>query len=111
MERKGMDNEQRRWQQPPTWDPSSMISSPTSRPARQHARNRALAWVSAITLGAGAASAVGAVAVVASLPGTTSAMSSTAAGTTTSGTTGSQLQAGKAPTTTNIPPVATSGAS
>jgi hypothetical protein len=106
-----MDNEERRSQQPPTWDRSSMISSPSSRPARQHARNRALAWVSAITIGAGAASAVGAVAVVANLPGTTSAMSSTTAATTTSGTSASKLQAGKAPATTSIPPVATSGAS
>jgi hypothetical protein len=89
-----------------------MISSPATRPARQHARNRALAWVSAITLGAGAAGVIGAVAIVSTLPGSTAAMSATSAGTTTSGTSGSQLQAGKAPTTTtSIPPVATSGAS
>jgi hypothetical protein len=106
-----MDNEQRDMPQPRTWDRSSMISSPASRPARLHARNRALAWMSAITLGAGAASAVGAVAIASTLPGSTSAMSSTSAGTTTSGASSSKLQAGKAPTTTNIPPVATSGAS
>jgi hypothetical protein len=106
-----MDNEERDMPQPPTWDRSSMMSSPATRPARQHARNRALAWVSAITLGAGAAGVIGAVAIVSTLPGSTAAMSSNSAGTTTSGTSGSQLQAGKAPTTTSIPPVATSGAS
>jgi hypothetical protein len=106
-----MDNEERGMPHPPTWDRSTKISSPTSGPARQHARNRALAWVSAITLGAGAASAIGAVAVAATLHGSTSATSSTTAGTTTSGTSGSQLQAGNVPTATSNPPVATSGAS
>ena len=113
-----MDHEQRSNQRPPIRDWSSMTSSPTSAAARQIARNKGLAWVSAITLGAGAASAVGAVAIAISLPSTTAA---TSAGTTTLAASssrntndddsGSRLQAAAAPTTTNIAPVATTGAS
>jgi hypothetical protein len=106
-----MDNEERYMPQPSTWDRSSMMSSPASPKARKHARNRALVLVSAITLGAGAASVVGAAVIASTLPGSTSAISSTSAGSTTSVASGSQLQAGKTPTTTSTPPVATSGAS
>jgi hypothetical protein len=95
-----------------------MTSSPTSGSARQLARNRGLAWVSAITLGAGAASALGATAIAVSLPSPTAASAGSATTLTASRSTstneddsGSTLQAGSAPTTTNIAPVATTGAS
>jgi hypothetical protein len=115
---------------------------------RQLHRNKGLAGISALTLGAGAASLVGAVAIAVTLPGSTvvSALKSTTASTLTSGSTAagnatssssgddgststsqsqsqaqakaqaqaqaqSQLQSGTAPTTTNSPPAATSGAS
>jgi hypothetical protein len=91
-----------------------MTSSPTSGAARQRARNKGLAWVSAITLGAGAASAIGAAAIAVSLPNQIAATSSTtalAANTSTNAAQASALQAGTAPTTSNVPPVATTGAS
>jgi hypothetical protein len=111
---------------------------------RQLHRNKGLARISALTLGAGAASLVGAVAIAVTLPGSTvvSALKSATASTLTSGSTAagnddstssssgddgststsqsqaqaqaqaqSQLQSGTAPTTTNSPPAATSGAS
>jgi phage-related protein len=113
---------------------------------RQLHRNKGLARISALTLGAGAAGLVGAVAIAVTLPGSTvvSALKSTTATTLTSGSTAaangnstssssgedgststspaqaqaqaqaqtqSQLQSGTAPTTTNSPPAATSGAS
>ncbi|MEP7016871.1 MAG: hypothetical protein ABI899_02480 [Actinomycetota bacterium] len=117
---------------------------------RQLHRNKGLARISALTLGAGAASLVGAVAIAVTLPGSTvvSALQSSTASTLTSGSTAagnddstssgsgddgstsvsqaqaqaqaraqtqtqaqSQLQSGTAPTTTNRPPAATSGAS
>jgi hypothetical protein len=113
-------------------------SSPTSGSDRQVARNKGLARISALTLGAGAAGLVGAVAIAVTLPGSTvvSALKSTSASALTSGSTAtgddgstsstsgdddstsasqsqsqSQVQAGTAPSTTNNPPVATSGAS
>ncbi|MEO6145250.1 MAG: hypothetical protein ABIP19_14840 [Dermatophilaceae bacterium] len=55
-----------------------MTSSTTSGAARQHARNKGLAWVSAITLGAGTASALGAVAIAMTLPGTANVLSANA---------------------------------
>jgi hypothetical protein len=114
--------------------------SPTSGSDRRLDRNKGLARISALTLGAGAAGLVGAVAIATSLPGSTvvSALKSVGASTQTSGSTATgddgstssssgddgstsqvqpqtqaqtQLQSGTAPTTTNIPPVATSGAS
>ena len=91
-----------------------MTSSPTSGAARQRARNKGLAWVSAITLGAEAASAIGAAAIAVSLPNQIAATSSTtalAANTSTNAAQASALQAGTAPTTSNVPPVATTGAS
>jgi hypothetical protein len=117
-------------------------TSPTSGSDRQRDRNKGLARISAVTLGAGAAGLVGAVAIAVTLPGSTvaSALKSTTASTLTSGSTAagnddstssssgddgststsqaqaqaqaqSQLQSGTAPTTTNSPPAATSGAS
>jgi hypothetical protein len=91
-----------------------MSSSPPSGSARQLARNKGLARVSAITLGAGAAGLLGAAAIAVTLPSPTAATSTTAsvmaAGASTNTSSGSTLQAA-APTTTNIPPVATTGAS
>lgn len=111
-------------------------SSPTPGSDRQLARNKGMARISALTLGAGAAGLVGAVAIAVTLPGSTlsGALKSTSAsaltsGSTTTGDDGSassssgddgssstsqtqtQLQSGTAPSTTNSPPVATSGAS
>jgi hypothetical protein len=128
-----MDHEQHSNPRPPIRDWSTMTSSPTSGSARQLSRNKGLAWVSAITLGAGAASALGAAAIAISLPSPTAITSSTTAAvaasapTSTSTNTGQDegqgddsgttvqqaapLQAVAAPTTTNLPPVATTGAS
>jgi hypothetical protein len=111
-------------------------SSPTSGSDQRLDRNKGLARISALTIGAGAAGLVGAVAIAASLPGSTvaSALNGASASTQTSGSTATgddgssssssgddgstsqvqpqtQLQSGTAPTTTNNPPVATSGAS
>jgi hypothetical protein len=115
-------------------------TSPTSGSDRQLDRNKGLARISALTLGAGAAGLVGAVAIAVTLPGSTvaSALKSTTASTLPLGSTAtgddgstssssgddgststsqsqaqaqSQLQSGTAPTTTNNPPTATSGAS
>jgi hypothetical protein len=86
-------------------------------PAGALARNKALTWVCAITLGAGAASTLGAVAVATNMhsaAATTASSATTNSGTitgTTTGSSGSQLRSGTAPTTANSPPVATSGAS
>jgi len=109
-----------------------MNNSRTSGSDRVLARNKGLAWVSAITLGTGAASALGAAAIAISLPSPTATSSTTAAvaasavsNTSTntgddggqgddSGTTVQQsapLKAAQAPTTSNVPPVATTGAS
>ena len=120
-----------------------MNDTTSARSDRQLHRNKGLARISALTLGAGAASLVGAVAIAVTLPGSTvvSALKSTTASTLTSGSTAtdddsissssgddgststsqaqaqaqaqaqSQLQSGTAPTTTNNPPAATSGAS
>jgi len=90
-----------------------MTSSSTSGTTRQFARNKRLAWVSALTLGAGAAGVLGAAAIVVTAPSPTAATGTTAA-TLASGAsrnTGSTLQVAAAPATTNNPPVATSGAS
>jgi len=90
-----------------------MTSSPTPGSPRQLARNKRLAWVSAITFGAGAAGVLGAAAIVVTAPSPT-AVTGTTAATLASGTstkTSSTLQATAAPATTNNPPVATSGAS
>jgi hypothetical protein len=111
LEREGMDHEQR--STPPNRDWNIMTSSPTSGSTRQVARNKSLAWVSALTFGAGAAGVLGAAAMVVSAPSPTAA-TGTSAATLASGTsrnTGSTLQAAAAPATTNNPPVATSGAS
>ena len=96
-------------------------------------RNKGLASISALTLGAGAAGLVGAVAIAVTLPGSTvaSALNSTSStlvsGSTATGDDGSTstsqtqaqtqtqtqtpLQSGTAPKTTNSRPLATSGAS
>ena len=106
-----MDHEQR--STPPNRDLNIMTSSPTSGSTRQVARNKSLAWVSALTFGAGAAGVLGSAAMVVSAPSPTAA-TGTSAATLASGTsrnTGSTLQAAAAPATTNNPPVATSGAS
>ena len=109
-----------------------MNNSHTSGSDRQLDRNKGLARISALTLGAGAAGLVGAVAIAGTLPGSTvaSALKSSSASTLKSGsiatgddvsTSTSQtqaqaqaqtpLQSGTAPVTTNSRPVATSGAS
>jgi hypothetical protein len=106
-----------------------MMNTPTSGSDRQLARNKGLARISAITFGAGAAGLVGAVAIAVTLPSPTAATSANAAsnavssstpvqagddgGDDDSGTTSStpQLQPAAPPSNTNIPPVATSGAS
>ena len=106
-----------------------MMNSPTSGSDRQLARNKGLARISAITFGAGAAGLVGAVAIAVTLPNPTAATSANTAsvavssstpvqagddgGDDDSGTTSStpQLQPAAPPSNTNIPPVATSGAS
>jgi hypothetical protein len=96
-----------------------MTSSPTSGSARALARDKGLAWVSAITLGAGAASALGAAALAVSLPSLTAATGTSSATLSASRSTyanhddesGSSLQAATAPSTTSIAPVATTGAS
>lgn len=115
MECGRMDQEQRDSLRPPNRDWSAMTSSPTSASARQLARNKGLAWVSAITLGAGAAGVVGAAALAVSLPNLTAASSTTVSASSSTATSqddsGSSLQGSAAPTTTNIAPVATTGAS
>ena len=95
-----------------------MTSSPTSSAARTLARDKGLAWVSAITLGAGAASALGAAALAVSLPSLTAGPATSSATLSASRSTGANqddssasLQAATAPSTTNIAPVATTGAS
>jgi hypothetical protein len=106
-----------------------MMNTPTSGSDRQLARNKGLARISAITFGAGAAGLVGAVAIAVTLPNPTAATSANTAsvavssstpaqagddgGDDDSGTTSStpQLQPAAPPSNTNIPPVATSGAS
>jgi hypothetical protein len=104
------------------------MNTPTSGSDRQLARNKGLARISAITFGAGAAGLVGAVAIAITLPSPTAATSANTAsavssstpvqsgddgGDDDSGTTSStpQLQPAAPPSNTNIPPVATSGAS
>jgi hypothetical protein len=100
-----------------------MPSSPMSGSARQLARKQGLAGISAVTLGVGAASVLGAVAIAVTLPGSSTPVSDNAATTLTSDRSsdnslsdsdddsGSQLQTGDAPSTTNNPPAATSGGS
>jgi hypothetical protein len=108
-----------------------MNSSPTSGPARQLARRRGQARMSALTRGIGAASIVGAVAIAIALPQSTGASTvKTASAATTSvtskasgddnnasddsssaGTSASQIQSTPAPATTTNPPAATSGGS
>jgi len=106
-----------------------MMNTPTLGSDRQLARNKGLARISAITFGAGAAGLVGAVAIAVTLPNPTAATSANTAsaavssstpvqagddgGHDDSGTTTStpQLQPAAPPSNTNIPPVATSGAS
>jgi len=95
-----------------------MMGSPSSGSDRQRARNKGLAAISAITLGAGAAGLVGAVGIALTLPGATSSTNASdgrvASNTftfTSDDDSGSQLQTGTAPTTTTVPPVATSAAS
>lgn len=106
-----------------------MMNTPTSGSDRQLARNKGLARISAITFGAGAAGLVGAVAIAVTLPNPTAATSANTASVAVSSstpvqagddgddddssTTSStpQLQPAAPPSNTNIPPVATSGAS
>ncbi len=117
-----------------------MNTSHTSGSDRQLDRNRGLARISALTLGAGAAGLVGAVAIAGTLPGSTvaSALKSSSASTLISGSTATgddgststsqtqaqaqaaaqaqaqaqtALQSGTAPAATGSRPVATSGAS
>jgi hypothetical protein len=113
-----MNHEQANSPNPPAQTRNTLNGSPIPPSTRQRARSKGLAWVSAITLGAGAASTVGAVALATTLhsAAATSASAATSAGsatqskTSTSGT-APQLQSAKAPTTTSNPPAATSGAS
>jgi len=81
-----MDNEQGDRQGRPVGDRST-AGSPTPASTRQLARNRGLAWVKALTLGAGAAGALGAAAIAATLPGptATAGVRSTTAASTTAG--------------------------
>ena len=129
-----MDHQERSIPNPTTLDWSTMNSSTASASARVAARNKGLAWVSAITLGTGAAGLIGAVGIAVSLPRPTTATTATVASASTaaaqpstssdegvnddSGTTqqaaplqAAPLQAAPAPATANTPPVATSGAS
>lgn len=76
-----MDNEERRDSRPPMLGRSTTTSLPTSGSARQLARSKGLAWVSALTLGAGAASALGAVVIASALPSPTLATSASPAAT------------------------------
>ena len=113
-----------------------MNTSHTSGSDRQLDRNKGLARISALTLGAGAAGLVGTVAIAGTLPGSTvaSALKSSSASTLISGSTATgddgststsqtqaqaraqaqaqtALQSGTAPAATGSRPVATSGAS
>jgi len=107
-----------------------MTGSSSSGSDRQHARNKGLAAISAITLGAGAAGLVGAVGIALTLPGATSSTIASAGRVASNSVTfttdddsgddsdsqlqtgtASQLRTGSAPTTTTVPPVATSAAS
>ena len=107
-----------------------MTGSSSSGSDRQHARNKGLAAISAITLGAGAAGLVGAVGIALTLPGATSSTIASAgrvasnsvtfttdddsgddSGSQLQTGTASQLRTGSATTTTTVPPVATSAAS
>jgi hypothetical protein len=106
-----------------------MNNSRTPGSDRVLARDKGLARVSAITLGVGAASALGAAAIAISLSNpsaTTAAVAASASANTSTntgddggqgddaGTTAQQsapLQAAQTPTTSNVPPVATTGAS
>ena len=120
---KRMDHHKRNQQRPPTVDGSTMNSSPASSQARQVARNKGLAWVSAITLGAGAASALGAGVIAVSLRSPSTATTASSATTAVSTSTNSEdddsglsqqaapLKAAPAPVTSSRPPVATSAAS
>jgi len=121
-----MDNNERNSPRNPVRDGDTMSGSPTtgtSGAARQLARNKGLAWVSAITLGAGAASVLGTAAIAFTLASPTAATTASAA---TAATSASQntdddesgstrqaapLQAAPAPATSNNAPVATSAAS
>src|SRR5665647_2388879 len=87
LESERMNHEQRSIPHPPIRDWSTMNSPTTSASARQRARNKGLAWVSAITLGAGAASALGAAAIAITLPSPTAATGTVATGSTETGTT------------------------
>jgi len=117
-ERGGMNQQQANGPYPPAQSRNDVNGLPTYASTRQRARSKGLAWVSAITLGAGAASTVGAVALATTMhsAAATSASAATSTGSATRSTTSasgstSQLQAAKAPTTTSNPPAATSGAS
>ena len=121
-----MDNNERNSPRNPVRDGGTMSGSPTtgtSGAARQLARNKGLAWVSAITLGAGAASVLGTAAIALALASPTAATTASAGTSATStsqntddGESGSTqraapLQAAPAPATSNNAPVATSAAS
>jgi len=131
-----MDNKQERIPRKPTSDQSTMKSSHTPGSARQLARNKGLARISAVTLGVGAASALGAVAIAITLPNPIVAKTLNTAPVAASSPVGGddddsgsqlpantgasrpaapapqqKLQSVTPPTTTNNPPAATSGAS
>lgn len=145
-----MDNEQAGTPRKPLPDPRTTTGSLTSGSDRQLARHKGLARMSALTMGAGAISALGAVAIAVTLPGSTAVTSASAAPLASSqparqsrqslspsprtdgddsGEDGftsqvqpaapsqvqaaapSQVQPAAPPSKTNIPPVATSGAS
>jgi hypothetical protein len=109
-----MDQETHGNPRQPLPDRSEMTRSPASGAARRRARDKGLAWVSAITFGAAAAGAIGAVAIGGLLPNqsaATNAQTASAANVSSNSAQASALQAGTAPTTSNVPPVATTGAS
>jgi hypothetical protein len=77
MESQAMDHEQSSRQRPAYRDQSTPNGAPTSGSSRQLARNKGLAWVSALTVGAGAAGVLGAAAIAITLPRPQSASAAT----------------------------------
>ena len=115
LEPRAMDQELPNDPRPPIPQWSMMKSSPTTGAGRQLARNRGLALVSAITLGAGAAGVVGAGAFAFTLASQSASVhtsaSVSAVGTSNNASSGTQLSSAGAPSTTKLAPVATTGAS
>ncbi len=106
-----MDHDKRNSQRPTTGDWSTMNSSPASSQARQLARNKGLTWVTAIMLGAGATSALGAGVIAVSLQSPSAATTASSATNSGSSQQSAQLKAAPAPATSSSKPVATSAAS